>query len=799
MNKLRLILPILFSFIFVPLFLFSQTIPPPAQLNIEFVSQLDYAEDMTDIWGYVDEDGIEYALVGTTRGVSIVSLEDPENPKELFFVRGVDSNWRDLKTFSNYVYISNETGRGLMIIDLSELPNDIEVKNEEIAGVQEIHNLWIDVPDGTLYMVGTDLFNGGMVMCDLTNDPWNPQVVGVYDRNYVHDVYVRDNLAYTAEIDVDRLAIVDVTEKSNPRILGFKRYRNSETHNTWLNDAGDVCFTTDETRDVYVRAWDVSNPNNIRPLDSIRSQLSDGAAIPHNVHVINDFLVTSYYTDGVHITDASHPEDLVEVGYFDTSFLSGARLEGCWGAYPFLPSGLILVTDIQRGLFVLKPTYKRASFVEGIVTDLLTDSILEDVFINILGQDKATFSKSEGDYLLGINDEGTFQLEVIKFGYLPDTVTVTLQRGETTIENIQLLPATTRSYNIQLIDKETREPIQSGQVQLASLHSGQSMEYRTNSDGRAIDSGLRLGYYDVIVGKWGYLSRKERLLLLEDTEQLVIELEQGYADNFSLDLGWKEAGTATSGRWERAIPRETRFRQTPINPPSDVDNDFGRYAYVTGNQGFTYDDDDVDGGFTRLSSPVFDLSDYENPTISFRWWEINYLAFSEGGQPGNGFLRIDLSNGMDTVEVLTINSAFNSDIWKETKFLVSDIMDASDEMRIHLTSADPEPDHVVEAGIDDFRVAEQAPTNIFSSEELENLQLYPNPVNNQLSISFQQLEAKRLNLSLIDLHGRLLTQLNIPPTKEWHQELAFPYPAGIYFLQIRKDNRLIAVRKLVKY
>ena len=218
-----------------------------------------------------------------THGLSIVSLEDPSQPEELFFLDGAVSDWRDIKTFKGYAYVSNEEGDGVMIVDLRQLPAIAPFKNEVIAGVRTIHNLWIDQETGFLYMVGINNFSGGMVICDLNDDPWNPRIIGVYDQNYVHDVYVRNNLAYAAEMDVRRLSIIDVSVPANPQILGATTYRNAFTHNTWLNDAGDVCFTTDETRDVFVRAWDVSDPSNIRPLDSIRSQLSNGTAIPHNV------------------------------------------------------------------------------------------------------------------------------------------------------------------------------------------------------------------------------------------------------------------------------------------------------------------------------------------------------------------------------------------------------------------------------------------------------------------------------------------------------------------------------------
>ena len=70
----------------------------------------------------MDETGIEYALVGARKGTSVVSLASPENPVEVFWEPGMESIWRDLKTWQNHAYITTEAENGLLIMDLSPLP-----------------------------------------------------------------------------------------------------------------------------------------------------------------------------------------------------------------------------------------------------------------------------------------------------------------------------------------------------------------------------------------------------------------------------------------------------------------------------------------------------------------------------------------------------------------------------------------------------------------------------------------------------------------------------------------------------
>ncbi len=90
------------------------------------MSHVDYQAlhnaDLNDVWGYVDELGNEYAIVGTTKGTSVVDVTDPSNPFEVFWIAGSESIWRDPSVHGDYAYITTEASDGLLIIDLSPLP-----------------------------------------------------------------------------------------------------------------------------------------------------------------------------------------------------------------------------------------------------------------------------------------------------------------------------------------------------------------------------------------------------------------------------------------------------------------------------------------------------------------------------------------------------------------------------------------------------------------------------------------------------------------------------------------------------
>ena len=68
------------------------------------------------------------------------------------------------------------------------------------------------------------------------------------------------------------------------------------------------------------------------------------------------YYIVSHYYDGLWIWDISDPQNLTYVTSYDTYPLeNGNSYKGAWGVYPFLPSGNILVSDMQFGLFVLSP------------------------------------------------------------------------------------------------------------------------------------------------------------------------------------------------------------------------------------------------------------------------------------------------------------------------------------------------------------------------------------------------------------------------------------------------------------
>lgn len=763
-----------------------------AALNMTQLGHIAYPNnDLSNIWGYVAPDGTEYAIIGTELGVSIVSLATPTNPVEVQFLPGIQTIWREVKTFSHYAYISNEGGDGLRIIDLANLPGNVTYKDTIMRGIETIHT--VSEADGYLYLNGTNIANGGLQIFNLNNDPWQPEFVGEYTTRYVHDCYIRGNTVYAGEINDGLFTMIDIADKTNPTVISTHSYTNSFTHNTWLNAVGDVCFTTDEKDAAYIYAWDITDPTNITQRDRIRGSQSAGASIPHNIHVLNEYGVTSYYKDGVVIFDVARPDNLVEVAYYDTSpQTSGGGFAGCWGIYPYLPSGIFIASDIENGLYVLGATYQRACYLEGVITDANTSQPISGATITLVNT--TDNSLLNGKYGAGIATAGTYQVNYSKAGYLPQTLTVSLTNGVVTIQDVQLVPAGVVSAGFTVLEAGSNLPIANAQV---FMSDGAGLEYTftTNTAGTLTQS-VTGGTYQVIAGKWGYVTKEQNVSALSSVNT-TIYLEKGYYDDFALDFQWTQSGAAPRGKWERGEPVGTDDTNNGFaNPEVDVTNDIGNQAFVTGNGGGNVGDDDVDQGETVLTSPIFDLTDYTNPVIHYNWWFFNE-DFANQGTPNDHF-TIELSNGGLPIQVK--DYAITSNQWNEDSIVVSNALAPTATMQLVLRVKDATPGHICEGAFDKFYVTGANVINALTDVQMRaNVNVFPNPSTDAFTFEWNLAEnTKKMHLDIYNIFGEKVVQSPLQNAQSGKIKLIPSLSSGIYTVKMVADNKVVAIQKWVK-
>lgn len=422
-------------------FLLSLNLLGQESSNVTLLSNLSYHDTLSDVWGYATIDS-EYALVGVYDGISIVDVTDPEKPNQLVFYPGYKSKWRDLKTWTHYLYVVNETGGGLQIVDLSRVvQGDIDSSYTENVslGFETAHNIYID-EKGVLYVFGYDN-EGGVLMYDVSNNPENPTLLGSFNDYYIHDGMARGDTLWAAAINDGLFSVIDVVDKANPRIMASHETPSLFSHNCWISDDGDYLYTTDEVGGAYVTAYDVSDLTNIDEVDRMQSWSIQSDVVPHNTHVLGDFLVTSYYADGLSIVDVSEPSNMVEVAYYDTSpFYTGNGFHGAWGAYPWLPSGNILVTDMEEGLYVLSFNRSLASRIRGQVSDVKSGLPIRGAELYLINKKGTVVSDLKGFYQTGLGEEGVYDLVCKAPGYQDFVQSVTLIKGDVLDFEIQMTP-----------------------------------------------------------------------------------------------------------------------------------------------------------------------------------------------------------------------------------------------------------------------------------------------------------------------------------------------------------------------
>jgi len=283
---------------------------------------------------------------------------------------------------------------------------------------------------------------------------------------------------YTAEIYNGWFAIVDVSNKANigaAQVMGTAPTTQSFTHNVWISDDSNYAFTTDEKSGAEVGSFDISNPSNIQRLTGYQSNPGTNS-IPHNTHVLNDYLITSYYADGVTVVCAQNPRILTEVGYYDTSPANtGSTFSGCWGAYPFLPSGRILASDRQNGLHILDNNYGCSANIEGIVTDQATGNTIFNATVSLNPAIYTALTDLSGYYGVGTaNNNGSYTVTVSAPGYQTYTTTINLVDCQTVNLDVALSSTScpTISFNTLPASTSSNTPINLTGSPVGGIFSG---------------------------------------------------------------------------------------------------------------------------------------------------------------------------------------------------------------------------------------------------------------------------------------------------------------------------------------
>jgi choice-of-anchor B domain-containing protein len=617
------------------------------------------AANGNDCWGYTSPSGREYALMGVANALQVVEITDPDNPVIVGSISHTNTLWGDIKTYGHCAYVVNDLGGGGMdIVDLSDVDNGnvTLVRRMTDAGLSTSHNVAVNTDSGYLYLAGANLNSGRLIAYDLS-DPEDPAFAGQVSSGvgvYVHDTqvvtytagpYAGQEVAFCANGSTG-LDIYDVTNKSNMTRLSRTTYPNlSYAHQCWLSADRQYLYLNDETdgvnETVIFDVTDLANP-------FMAGGYNSGVlATDHNLYVRDGFIYEAEYRAGLRIFCTADPLNPVQVGWFDTYPENDAEgYDGAWSTYAFFPSGTVLISDINRGLFIVDVS---EALDAGAVAfgypqgrpELLDPQGGTSVRIEATGACGAALASGTG--LLHYDTGGGFTtvpLEEVSEGVY-DAVFPALDCGSTV------------SYYV-------------------SVESTGGSTYTDPPDAPA-------STYSAPVA----------------TDRLV-----HMSDNFETDRGWVAQNLgATSGDWQRGVPVDD---PTWSYDPA-TDGDGSGQCYLTQND---FGNTDVDDGSVRLISPLLDLT-HDNAGISYEYY---LFLTETDPPVDHLLVEVSSSSDLGPWTPIADHTTSGGTNWRHHEITQADLEAAgvalTATMKVRFTATDADPQSIVEAALDGFQVTE---------------------------------------------------------------------------------------------
>ena len=317
-----------------------------------------------------------------------IGIGDTEKAKSI----NEGSAWRDHKVFNDHLFIGSDAQpHGIQVFDLAKLRSFdgtfLEFNQDALySGLANSHNVVINEETGFAYAAGATNADtcetGGLHIIDI-NDPKNPTFAGCYEDTspprrqansaYIHDaqcvVYNGPDSDYTGkEVCFNSaeksLVIADVTDKDSLQTISFITQVNMQyAHQGWLTEDQSYFLMNDELDETNLGRNTKTYVFDVRDLDNpvfVDYYTHNTTSIDHNLYVKDEYVYATNYNAGLRILkmDDIASADLSLEAFFDTKPNSDANtFNGAWSSYPYFESGILIVSDIEDGLFILKPSF----------------------------------------------------------------------------------------------------------------------------------------------------------------------------------------------------------------------------------------------------------------------------------------------------------------------------------------------------------------------------------------------------------------------------------------------------------
>jgi choice-of-anchor B domain-containing protein len=813
-------------------------------------------------WSYIHSDGREYAILGTSTGTAIYNVTDPANTYKVGFIPGANSQWREMKSYRNWIYVTTEqagTGptAGVQIISMVNPESPVLVGNYTTNFVTA-HTIAVDTTRALLFVNGTRSGGNarGMHILSLANPPiptfvarWPAGTGDVSQNNYIHDCVPMGNRLYASSIYAGIERVFDITNPATPTQIVSWTYPGAFSHNSWPAPGENVLYVTDEVNGERLKIFDISNVLSPQMVNGITS---NPGAIVHNAHVRGNELFLSNYTEGIRILDIADPVHPAEFAWADSWPGSSGGFHGVWEVCPYFPSGTVIASDIETGLYVYRPV-RDYGVLRVKVVDSATQLPVQGAMVRLTVQGDTLTTPNDGIVQFGPNP-GLHTVLARKFGWTEASVTRAVVQGvrDTVVLAMTQLPTT--SFTGTVKNANTQATLEDADVSLSYT----PLRIRTNVVGDFAFNGVPENLYELQVRRPGSIGRTTTLPVGPGATDIDVALTPTRTwDALETATAWvvgDPSDNAISGIWVRGDPVGTGMPQLssangdarypgrgvsfaasvgggnaiastdPIDPvmnhegletdgaaPGDVQPELdrspppGTQCFFTG-QGTdptSIGQNDVDNGKTTLTSPLLDLSTYGDPVVTFwRWFYAN-----DGGDDDKLEVLISNDNGANWTSARTIVGIQSS--WVEETIRVADYVPPTSQVRLRFVANDDVEQNIVEAAIDDLATYDASDAVAVTLPALPRRLAFaivaPNPARGSVALSLDLPASGWVQVELLDVAGRRVVTLyrgtapagRMPLTWEGRDELGRQAPAGLYFARATTGQGS-AVTRLVR-
>jgi hypothetical protein len=681
-----------------------------------------------------------------------------------------------------------------MIVDLADPENPVQLPS--YSGFNMAHTLYIDEATARCFINGSNLGQGGIRILSLAN-PAVPMEIGNWEQRYVHDCYVFGNRLYAACIFNARLDILDLSTIPPPvtPLATIQDYPNAFTHNAWTTTDGTAVMTTDETQGSHVRMWDVDSLPATPQTDSWGA--APGTSIPHNVHIDGNLAFVSHYTLGVKVLDIADRFNIVEASRYDTyPPNNGGTFDGCWGVFPYFETNpnLLVASDIQGGLFVLE-YIPNGGTVTGEVTKTGSPATkITGAQIELVETGRTATTNASGQYTL-IDTAGSKNLQVSAYAYVTKTVPITIVANDTITVNVTLDPVPGGTIQGVVRNANTSAPIQGAIVEVLST----PLTETTGAGGDYAYPNVPAGSYTVRASAFGFNAMTANFVMTNG-RAFTIDFAlppTALATAFETGVGsWAVTGITGSGKWALGDPQPTGGGL--IQTGDDHTPAPGVNAWITGlPAGTSVGANDVDGGATVLTSPVFNTIGLTSPRLSYWRWYVT----GEPDNPTTDFWTVEVSSNSGVDWITIENTDESTPAWVNIDVDLNALVPQNGTTRFRFTARDTGQGSIVEAGLDDFMIygrvthpATDAPSILTSAGALRLEPAAPSPfrAGQRTFLSLSVPASGPVSARIYDVAGRCVATLVDRPLDPGTHRIGWDgrgdwgevVPSGVYFVRL---------------